>query len=239
MDRLVRSGPHDHLLASPSTTHPFGTDQLGRDQLSRVLSAARVAVVVALVPTALALIAGSALGIAAGLVGGACDFVVMRAMEVLFSFPALVLAIIFVAVLGPGLDNAMYAIAIVYVPRFAVMARSSTRAVRDRPYMGAARLAGVGSLNRAFRHVLPNIRGPLIVLFALSTSTVQLTYATLSFLGLGLAPPSADFGSMLFAGAPLFTSDPWLVIFPAVALVGLIVMLNGVGDCLREFLEPA
>jgi peptide/nickel transport system permease protein len=157
---------------------------------------------------------------------------------VLFAFPALVLAIIFVAVLGPGLGNAMLAIAIVYIPRFAVIARASTRSVRYRPYLGAAKLAGVGPVKSAVRHVLPNIRGPLIVLSALSMATVQLTYATLSFLGLGLPPPNADFGSMLQAGAPLFTTDPWLVIFPAVFLVALIVLLNGVGDFLREFLEP-
>ena len=226
------------FLTGPSTANLMGTDELGRDQLSRVVSAARVAVLVAVEPIVLALLVGGALGVIAGYVGGVIDFLIARAMDVMFGFPTILLAILLVAALGPSLNNAMIAIAIVYVPRFARMARSSTLTVRHRPYMEAAQLAKIRPVRRVIRHVVPNILTPLIVLAALSMSTAQLSYSTLSFLGLATSPPQADYGSMLARATSLLGVAPWLVLFPGLALVLFIVMLNVAGDAVRETLEP-
>jgi ABC-type dipeptide/oligopeptide/nickel transport system permease subunit len=226
------------FLEGPSKDNLLGTDELGRDQLSRILSAARIAVVVAAEPIFLALVVGGAIGVISGFIGGIVDLVIIRAMDIIFAFPTILLAILLVAVLGPSLNNAMLAIGIVYVPRFARIARSSTLTVRHRPFMEAAQIAGIGPVRRVLRHVVPNILTPLIILAALSMSTAQLTYATLSFLGLGTSPPQADYGSMLSRGSGLLGFAPWLVYFPGIALVLFIVMLNIAGDAVRDSSEP-
>lgn len=225
-------------LAAPSAEHWFGTDELGRDQLSRVMAAAGVAMSVALASVALAIVAGAALGILSGYAGGYVDKVLVRLMDVIFSFPALMLAIVVVAVLGPGLRNAIYAIAIVYVPRFARVARGSTLTVKNLEFIEAARLAGVKPVRIVFRHVVRNILTPLIILAALSMSTAQLAYAALSFLGLGVSPPQADYGSMLARARNFMTFASWLVIYPAAALVTIIVAFNFMGDAVRDLLDP-
>jgi ABC-type dipeptide/oligopeptide/nickel transport system permease subunit len=225
-------------LEAPSSGHWMGTDELGRDQTSRVIDAAQIAVTVSVLSVAIALVAGSVLGIIAGYRGGWTDKLLVRLMDVMFSFPALLLAIVIVAVLGPGLVTASIAIAIVYTPRFARVARSTSLSVRQDLYIEAAKLSGVSSFRIARRHVLPNISAALIVLATLSMSTAQLAYASLSFLGLGTNPPNADYGSMLARARNFMTLAPWLIIFPAIALILLIVGFNLLGDALRDVLDP-
>jgi ABC-type dipeptide/oligopeptide/nickel transport system permease subunit len=235
-------GPDDQNAGSPLTgptsVNPFGVDQLGRDVLSRVIDAAKVAMPVSIFSVAMALVVGGLIGVIAGYTGGWVDRLLSRLMDVIFAFPALLLAIILVAVLSPALQNAIIAIAIVYTPRFARVARGSTLTVKNLEFIDAARLAGVSSARIAVRHVLPNILTPLVVLAALSMSTAQLTYAALSFLGLGASPPQADYGSMLAKATDSMSFAPWLVIFPAIALVILIGAFNFLGDAARDALDP-
>lgn len=225
-------------IVGPTGEHWFGTDELGRDQLSRVISAARVAVGVSAISVSLALVLGGVLGIIAGYAGGWTDKILVRTMDVMFSFPTLLLAIVILAVLGPGLVTASLAIAIVYTPRFARVARGATLGVRNDLYIEAARLSGVRPTRIATRHVIPNITAPMTVIAALSMSTAQLAYAALSFLGLGTNPPQADYGSMLARARNLMTIAPWMVIFPSIALILLIVGFNLFGDALRDVLDP-
>jgi len=225
-------------LAAPSLTHIFGTDELGRDTLSRVIDGSRIAVVVAFLSVALAMLGGVVIGVVAGYFGGWIDTVLNRSQDVLFAFPTLLLAIIIVAVLGPGLFNAVLAIAIVYTPRFARLARASALGVRTSEYLDAARLAGVSTAAILVRHMLPNVLPAVIVLAALSMSTAQLAYASLSFLGLGVSPPQADWGSMLSKARDFITFAPWLVVGPIAALVLLMLAFNVLGDAIRDVLDP-
>jgi len=225
-------------LAPPSSAHWFGTDELGRDQLSRVIAAVRVAIVVPFLSVGIALIIGGCFGIVAGYVRGAADTLTMRGMDVLFAFPELILAIIVIAALGPSVWTAVIAIAIVYIPRFARVARVATLTVEGSAYIEAARIASLSGPRIVARHIIPNIRAPLIVMTALSMSTAQLAYATLSFLGFGARPPQADFGSMLSAARNFMTFDAWLVICPGLGLVFLIVAFNLCGDAIRDALDP-
>jgi ABC-type dipeptide/oligopeptide/nickel transport system permease subunit len=225
-------------LAAPSAQHLFGTDELGRDTLSRVIDGSRIAVVVAFLSVAMALVLGVVIGIVAGYFGGWVDTVLNRSQDVLFAFPTLLLAIIIVAVLGPGLFNAVLAIAIVYTPRFARLARASALGVKTSEYLDAARLAGVGTAAILVRHMLPNVLPSVIVLAALSMSTAQLAYASLSFLGLGVSPPQADWGSMLSKARDFITFAPWLVVWPVAALVLLLMAFNVLGDAIRDVLDP-
>jgi ABC-type dipeptide/oligopeptide/nickel transport system permease subunit len=225
-------------LSAPNARHLFGTDELGRDTLSRVIDGARIAVVVAFLSVALAMVAGVVIGVVAGYFGGWIDTVLNRSQDVLFAFPTLLLAIIIVAVLGPGLFNAVLAIAIVYTPRFARLARSSALQVKTSEYLDAARLAGVNTAAILVRHMLPNVLPSVIVLAALSMSTAQLAYASLSFLGLGVSPPQADWGSMMSKARDFITFAPWLVIWPVAALVLLMLAFNVLGDAIRDVLDP-
>ena len=225
-------------LSGPSVRHLFGTDELGRDTLSRVISGSGIAVAVAILSVVVALSAGVVIGIVAGYFGGWVDAILNRSQDVLFAFPTLLLAIIIVAVLGTGLVNAIIAIAIVYTPRFARIARASTLTVRSAEYLDAARLAGVSTPIILLRHVTPNVLPPVVVLAALSMSTAQLAYASLSFLGLGVSPPQADWGSMLSKARDFITIAPWLVAFPTVALVLLMLAFNVLGDAIRDVLDP-
>lgn len=225
-------------LSGPTWQHLFGTDELGRDTLSRVIDGSRIAVVVALLSVAIAAVAGVAIGVTAGYFGGKIDTVLNRSQDVLFAFPTLLLAIIIVAVLGPGLFNAVLAIAIVYTPRFARIARASALSVKTSEYLEAARLAGVSTPAILVRHMLPNVMPSVIVLAALSMSTAQLAYASLSFLGLGVSPPQADWGSMLSKARDFITIAPWLTVWPIAALVALMLAFNVLGDAIRDVMDP-
>jgi len=229
--------PQD-ALQGPSTRHWFGTDELGRDQLRRVAAAAPIAFYVSGASVAIALAIGSAMGLVAGYAGGTVDVILNWIVGILFSMPALLLALVVVGVFGPGLNNALGAVAIVYVPRFARIARASTLSVRHRLFIEAARLAGRKPHEILIEHVVPNILPAVIVQTALSLSTAELAHASLSFLGLGVQPPNADWGSMLAKARGLMTVAPWLVIFPALALVLLIISFNMLGDAMRDVLDP-
>jgi ABC-type dipeptide/oligopeptide/nickel transport system permease subunit len=225
-------------LAEPSGAHLFGTDELGRDILSRVIEGSRIAITVAFLSVGLALAFGMVIGIVAGYAGGVVDAVLTGGLDILFAFPMLLAAIIIVAVLGPGLLNAALAIAIVYVPRFARMARATTLSIRSSEFLEAAQLAGVRHGTILIRHIFPNVLPSLIVLAALSMSTAQLSYASLSFLGLGISPPQADWGNMLSKGRDFVTLAPWLIIWPTAALVALMLAFNVLGDAVRDVLDP-
>jgi ABC-type dipeptide/oligopeptide/nickel transport system permease subunit len=225
-------------LQAPSVRHWFGTDELGRDQFSRVIGGAPIAFYVSGGSVAIALVIGTVIGLIAGYSGGFVDSAMSWVVSILFSMPALLLALVIVGAFGPGLNNALIAVAIVYAPRFARIARASTLSVRHRLYIEAARLAGRAPREILLEHVLPNIMPAIIVQTALSLSTAELAHASLSFLGLGVQPPTADWGNMLAKARGLMTVAPWLVIFPAAALVLLIIGFNTLGDALRDVLDP-
>jgi ABC-type dipeptide/oligopeptide/nickel transport system permease subunit len=225
-------------LQAPDAAHWFGTDELGRDQLSRLAAAAPIALYSAGASVAVALVAGTTIGLVAGYAGGPADLALSGAVEIMFSMPALLLALLVVGVLGPGLNNALLAVAIVYIPRFARIARGATLSVRGRQFIEAARAAGGSPARIVAGHVLPNILPAMIVQTALSLSTAEIAQASLSFLGLGVQPPHPDWGNMLAASRAFVTVAPWLVIFPSAALVLLIVAFNLLGDALRDVLDP-
>lgn len=225
-------------LSGPSGDTWFGTDALGRDVLSRVLSAARIAVFAALASVAIALVVGGLIGIVGAYFGGWVDYVLQRVTDLLFTFPEFLVAVIVIAALGPGLFNATLAIGLVYIPRFARIARGATLSIVTMAYVDSSRLSGRGAFFILRRHVTPNIATPLIVLSALSMSTAQLAYASLSFLGFGARPPQADYGQMLNDSREYMTTHPHLVIFPAIALSVIVLSFNLLGDVLRERLDP-
>ena len=225
-------------LQPPSLEHPFGTDELGRDVLSRVLVAARISLVVGLVSVGIALTAGVVLGLVAGFYGRWVDDVVMRLMDMLFAFPAILLAIAILAVLGPGVVNVMIAIGIVYTPIFARITRASVLTVREEVYVRAARSLGVGDLRLLRLHILPNVLAPIIVQTSLSLAFAILSEAALSFLGLGVQPPDPSWGRMLFEGRGFVQQAWWMGVFPGVAIFLTVLSFNVVGDALRDALDP-
>ncbi|MGC4892894.1 ABC transporter permease [Micromonospora sp. DT31] len=228
----------DQMLRPPSGAHPFGTDELGRDVLSRVLVAARVSLQVGAVSVGIALVAGVTLGLFAGYYGGWLDSVLMRGMDVLFAFPVLLLAVAIVAVLGPGLLTAMVAIGVVYTPIFARITRAGVLSVREQVFVRAAVSIGASDLRIMRRHVLPNIAAPLIVQTSLSLAFAILSEAALSFLGLGIQPPAPAWGRMLFDGRGFVTDAWWLGVFPGAAIFLTVLAFNLVGDALRDVLDP-
>lgn len=225
-------------LQGPSAQHWFGTDDLGRDQFSRVVVAARVSMQVALVSVTIALVVGVGLGLVSGYTGGATDGVLMRVVDVMFAFPVLLLALAIVAVLGPGLTSAMIAIGVVYVPIFARVTRASTLSVRSEPYVQASRTMGTGNGYVLWHHVLPNISGPVIVQTSLSLAFAILSEAALSFLGLGVQPPRPSWGRMLFDAQDFVGVAWWMSIFPGAAILLTTLAFNLVGDGLGQVLDP-
>jgi len=237
--------PHDPLMmdftarfAPPSWTHPFGTDDFGRDLFSRVLYGARVSVQVAFIAVSLSGVAGVTLGVLAGYLGGWIDEVIMRVMDVIFAFPAVLLAITVMAILGRGVENAMIAIAIVYAPIFARVTRGAVISVRDREFVTAARALGQGHGRVMFKHVLPNALGPIIVQTSLSLAFAILAEAALSFFGLGTQPPDPSWGRMLSEGRGFLGQAPWMGIFPGLAIMLSVLGFNLLGDGLRDVLDP-
>ena len=239
---LVPYGINDvdvpQALRPPSGAHWFGTDELGRDVLSRVLTGLRASMTVAVVSVVCAAVVGIALGVGAGYRGGWVDTVVMRVVDVMFAFPVLLLAMAIVAVLGPGLATTIAAISVVYVPIFARVARASTLAVREEPYVAVSRTMGTGTGYILARHVLPNITGPLIVQTSLSLAFAILSEAALSFLGLGIQPPRPSLGRMIFDSQGFVTLAWWMAVFPGAAIVVIVLACNLLGDGLRDVLDP-
>ncbi|MEU1762312.1 ABC transporter permease [Micromonospora sp. NPDC005257] len=228
----------DQMLRPPSGAHLFGTDELGRDVLSRVLVAARVSLQVGAVSVGISLVAGVTLGLFAGYYRGWLDSLLMRCMDVLFAFPVLLLAVAIVAVLGPGLLTAMVAIGVVYTPIFARITRAGVLSVREQVFVRAAVSIGASDLRIMRRHVLPNIAAPLIVQTSLSLAFAILSEAALSFLGLGIQPPAPAWGRMLFDGRGFVTDAWWLGVFPGAAIFLTVLAFNLVGDALRDVLDP-
>ncbi|MCV7354463.1 ABC transporter permease [Mycolicibacterium fluoranthenivorans] len=225
-------------LRPPSGAHWFGTDELGRDVLSRVLVAVQASMKVAVISVAFAAVVGVTVGVLAGYRGGWLDTVVMRVVDVMFAFPVLLLALAIVAVLGPGLTTTILAIGVVYTPIFARVARASTLAVRVEPYVAVSRTMGTGSGFILARHILPNITGPLIVQTSLSLAFAILSEAALSFLGLGLQPPQPSLGRMIFDSQGFVTLAWWMAVFPGAAIFVIVLAFNLLGDGFRDVLDP-
>ena len=235
-------GPNETLpgmaLKPPSADNPFGTDSIGRDVFSRVLHGGRVSFSVAVPAVALATLAGVTLGLLAGYFGGKADLVIMRLLDVLFAFPAILLAITIVTILGPSVRNLVITIGIIYLPRMARIARAPALAVREREFVEAARSIGVPSGRILLRHVLPNIASPVIVEISLALGQVMLTETALSFLGLGPPPPDPSWGAMLNESRAFMQLAPWTVLAPGSAIVVTIAAFLLIGHGLRSALNP-
>jgi len=216
----------------------LGTDAIGRDILSRLIYGSQFSLFVGLFVVSIALVAGIALGLIAGFFGGWVDTVIMRVMDVILSFPSLVLALVLVAILGPGLINAMIAIAVILQPHFARLTRAAVLAEKNREYVIAARLAGAGRLRLMFKTILPNCLAPLIVQATLSFSNAILDAAALGFLGMGAQPPTPEWGTMLAEAREFILRAWWVVTFPGLAILITVLAINLIGDGLRDALDP-
>ena len=216
----------------------LGTDAVGRDILSRLMYGAQYSLFIGVVVTSIALVGGIFIGVIAGYFGGWIDTVIMRIMDIILAFPSLLLALVLVAVLGPGLTNAMIAIAIVLQPHFVRLTRAAVMAEKGREYVVAARVAGAGPLRLMFRTILPNTMAPLIVQATLSFSNAILDAAALGFLGMGAQPPTPEWGTMLAEAREFILRAPWVVTLPGVAILVTVLAINLMGDGLRDALDP-
>jgi peptide/nickel transport system permease protein len=225
-------------LASPSLAHPFGTDEVGRDLLSRVIFGARASVGVGLSIVGISMSIGTLIGAFSGLVGGRTDTVIMRFMDVLLSFPPLVMAMALAAALGPSLFNAMLAIAVVRIPFYVRLARGQALGLRERPYVKAAVTFGASPLAIVRRHILPNAMAPIIVQSTLDIGVAILTASALSFIGLGAQQPTAEWGAMVSTGRQFLLDQWWYPTFPGLAILVTAGGFNLFGDGLRDILDP-
>lgn len=225
-------------LAAPSAEHWFGNDTFGRDTLSRVIWGARVSLFVAFTSILLAMIVGGVLGVIAGYVGGRTDRTIMAVMDVLLSFPSLVMGLLVVAVLGPTLVNLIVAIAFTAIAPFARIARAPTLSIRNREFVDAARSFGMSDWRIMLRYILPNIADEVVVLGTLWLATAVRTEASLSFIGLGVRPPTPTWGGMIRDGFENMLDSPWLVVMPSLAILAVMIALNMIGDGLRDATDP-
>ena len=226
------------LLAPPSGSHWLGTDELGRDTASRVIFGARASLGVALSATGIALVFGVAIGTIAGYAGRYVDGIVMRVMDGLLAFPALVLALFITATLGPNIRNAIVAIGVTGIPAFARLTRGQVIATKHLDFVQAAMAVGASDLRIVTRHILPNISAPLIVQTSIAIPAAIIAEAVLGFLGLGVQPPTPSWGGMINADKGYLEQDPILVIAPGLAIFATVLALNFVGDALRDALDP-
>lgn len=236
-DAVSAAHPRATLLP-PSSQHLFGTDELGRDILSRVVYGARISPVTAFLVLLIACALGIPLGIAAGYFGGVIDDVIMRVTDVFLAFPALLLALALASVLSPSPGNTTLAIALTWWPWYTRLIRGQAASVAGRQYVESARALGISHLRILFRHILPNSATPLIVQVSLDVSGVILTASAMSFLGLGAQDPTPDWGLMVSRGQSYFTTHWWLVTFPGAAILITAVAFNLLGDGLRDILDP-
>jgi peptide/nickel transport system permease protein len=228
----------NNTLARPDWTHLMGTDNVGRDVFSRMVYGTRVSLVAGFGSVVIAVLVGGLLGLLAGYAGGRVDNLVMRMMDAVLSFPPLVLALALGAVLGAGLTGVVIALGVVYTPTFARLMRGQVLSITAREYVDAARALGAPGWRIAWSHVLPNATAPIVVQASLSVAFAILAEASLSFLGLGIQPPAASWGSMINAGRGYLQQAPWIVFGPGAALFITVVGLNFVGDAVRDALDP-
>lgn len=225
-------------LKPPSSAHWLGTDELGRDELSRLIYGARTSLFIALVGTAGGVVIGTTLGMMCGFFGGWVDNLIMRLIDIMFAFPGILLAILIVAVMGPGLFNLIIALMIWGTPTLARIVRSSVLSLKAFEFVEASRAMGASRLRIMFRHLLPNCIAPIIVYATLGVAGALLTAAGLGFLGIGVQPPTPEWGSMLSVGRSYLRETPWLMIVPGLAILFTVISLNLIGDALRDALDP-
>jgi peptide/nickel transport system permease protein len=225
-------------LKPPSAEHWFGTDSLGRDVFSRVLYGARISMTIGFVAVSGALVTGALLGVAAGYAGGVLDGVVMRVMDVMLAFPAVILAIGIVALRGIGLNNTILAVSVVYIPVYARVARAATLAIKQQEYVTAAAAMGAREWRILLRSILPNAASPLIVQATLGVANAILDAAALGFLGLGAQPPTPEWGAMLSDSYQYLLSAFWAALAPGAAIAVMVLSFNLAGDGLHDALDP-
>ncbi|MFO7707448.1 MAG: ABC transporter permease [Desulfobacterales bacterium] len=238
--------PHDPLtpapldrLKRPSEEHLFGTDSLGRDIFSRVIYGARISILIGLISVSISLVPGTLLGLLAGYFGGRVDSLIMRLMDMLLAFPAILLAIFITAILGPSLPNTMVAVGIVYIPHYARIVRASVLSLKEQLFVQAISHLGGGHARILGRHILPNALPPIIVYATLGMGTAVLQAAALGFLGLGAQPPQPEWGAMLSEGRQYIQIAPHVAAFPGAAILVLVLGFNLFGDGLRDVLDPS
>lgn len=225
-------------MQNGTLSYPLGTDAVGRDILSRLIYGARFSLFIGVVVVTLSVIAGVLIGLVAGYFRGRIDIVIMRLMDIILAFPSLLLALVLVAVLGPGLLNAMIAISIVNQPHFVRLTRASVMTEREKEYVIASRVAGAGTFRLMFKTILPNCLGPLIVQATLAFSAAILDAAALGFLGMGAQPPTPEWGTMLAEAREFIQRAWWVVTFPGLAILITVLAINLMGDGLRDALDP-
>jgi peptide/nickel transport system permease protein len=237
--------PHDPTLMgaggsleSPSAAHPFGTDKFGRDLFSRIVAGSRLTFFIGVLAVAISCTIGSSLGLLSGYFGGTVDSVIMRAVDVMFSFPDILIALSVVALLGPSLQNAVIAVGISAIPWYARVVRGTVMVEHEKQYFEAARSLGAGHGRLVLRHILPNSLPPILVLATLGFSTAILSAAALSFLGLGAQPPEPEWGLELALGRDLMRQAWWIMTFPGIAIAVTVLGFNLLGDGMREALDP-
>ena len=227
-----------HRLSPPSPSHIFGTDEGGRDILTRMLYGSRVSLMIGVVPTLLSMLLGTALGMISGYCGGFLDDLIMRIADVMLAFPSMLLAMVIMYTLGDGLINVFLTLTLVNWASVARIIRSGTLQIKKSEYIEAARVTGVPTPVIILRHILPNCVPTLIVLFTLNIPSSILTESSLSFLGLGIQPPSASWGLMVNAGRQYLYTAPWLSLIPSAAIMLIVLAFNFLGDGLRDVLDP-
>jgi len=225
-------------LKAPSAQHLLGTDDVGRDMLSRILFGSQISLRVGLISVSIAGVVGVTLGIAAGFYGGLFDDVVMRLIDILLAFPGILLALTIIAILGPGLINVMVAVGIGSIPSYTRVARGNTLSVRTRDYVMSARVVGCRDARIMFQYILPNVLPTVLVLATLGIAGAILTASGLSFLGLGAQPPTPEWGAMLTAGRTYMRQAWWFATFPGLAIMLTVLCINLLGDGLRDALDP-
>lgn len=226
------------VAQGPSAQHLLGTDDLGRDVLSRIIYGSRVSLQVGAIAVSIAVLLGGTLGLLAGYVGGVTDDVIMRFVDAVQAFPGLILALALAAALGPGVGNVMIAVGFISAPAMARLTRGQTLSVREREFVAAAKVTGAPPRRIIARHVWPNVTAPIIVQATLLVATAIVTEASLSFLGVGVQPPTPSWGSMLRTGSQYLEVAPWIALAPGVAIFVTVLAFNVLGDGLRTVLDP-